>query len=67
MTEQQEEQIQTALRLPKSVMERLDKLAELMSDPGMPVKRTEVLRRTVFMGLAQLEAEAMRRRICSDT
>jgi hypothetical protein len=48
-------------------MERLDKLAELMSDPGMPVKRTEVLRRTVFMGLAQLEAEAMRRRICSDT
>jgi predicted DNA-binding protein len=61
VTEQQEEQIQTALRLPKSVMKRLDKLAELMSDPGMPVKRTEVLRRSVFMGLERLEAEQKKR------
>lgn len=42
-------------------MKRLDKLAELMSDPGMPVKRTEVLRRAAFLGLERLEAEQKKR------
>jgi predicted DNA-binding protein len=58
----QEEQIQTALRMPKSVMKRLDKLAALMSQPGLnPITRTEVLRRAALMGIERLEAEQKKR------
>lgn len=50
-----QDQVQTGIRLPKSMMKRLDKIAERMSEPGMPVTRTEVLRRATFLGVEQLE------------
>ena len=62
MAEKQEEpQIQTAIRVPESWLVRLSKLAEKMSQPGMRVTRTEVLRLSVFRGLEVLENEAKKR------
>ena len=61
MTEKQDEQIQTAIRLPKSLLKRLDKLAERMSRQGMRVTRAEALRLAAFEGTAVLEAEGKQR------
>jgi predicted DNA-binding protein len=57
MKTKQDEQIQTAIRLPKSLLKRLDKLAEHMSRQGMRVTRAEVLRLAAFEGTAVLETE----------
>jgi predicted DNA-binding protein len=57
----QEGQVQTAIRLPPSLLARLDKLAERMSQPGMAVTRAEVLRLATFRGVAELEAEKKRK------
>lgn len=62
MSEKQEEQIQTALRFPASFFDRLDKAAKLMSEPGMSVTRTEVLRLAAFRGLKEIEAEQKKSR-----
>lgn len=62
MSEKQEQQIQTAIRFPKSFLERLDKIADRMSEPGMRVTRVEVLRLAAFRGVEQLEAERMKKR-----
>jgi predicted DNA-binding protein len=52
-----EDQIQTAIRLPESLFDRLDKLAEQLSRPGMKATRAGVMRLAVFRGVEQLEAE----------
>jgi len=57
-----EEQVQTAIRLPQSLLVRLDKLAERMSQPGMKITRTEVLRLGLFRGVELLEAEGAKKR-----
>jgi predicted transcriptional regulator len=62
VTEKTDPQTQTAIRLPDSLLARLDKLAERMSEPGMRVTRTEVLRLAVFRGASELEAEKGRKR-----
>lgn len=63
MTDKPERQFQTAIRLPKMLIERFDKLAKRMTQPGgMPVTRSEVLRRAAFLGLEQLESEKVKRR-----
>jgi predicted DNA-binding protein len=60
-TKDSEEQVQTAIRLPQSLLDRLDRLAEKMSQPGMKITRTEVLRLALFKGVDQLEAEGKKR------
>ena len=59
---QQEQQIQTAIRLPESVLDRADKVAERMSRPGLRVTRADVLRLATHQGLDQLEAEGKSKR-----
>jgi predicted DNA-binding protein len=58
----QEDQIQTAIRLPESLYARLDKLAEHLSQPGMRITRAMVLRMATFRGVEQLEAEQKKRK-----
>ncbi len=56
MTEEQEEQIQTAIRLPKSLVKRFDKLAESMSKKTRTrVTRSDVHRMAALDGMAKLE------------
>jgi predicted DNA-binding protein len=57
MNDKTEVQVQTAIRLPRSLLTRLDKMAERMSRPGMPVTRAEVLRLAAHKGVDLLEAE----------
>lgn len=60
--QQQEQQVQTAIRLPEALLERVDRIAETMSQPGMRVTRAEVLRLATYRGVEQLEAERKRSR-----
>lgn len=55
MNAKQEEQIQWAVRLPKSFLERADKLAEGMSEAAMKFTRTDVLRMAMYRGMTDLE------------
>jgi predicted DNA-binding protein len=58
-----ENQTQTAIRLPDSLLERIDKIAERMSQPGLnPVTRAEVIRLFVMQGADRADAERERRR-----
>jgi predicted DNA-binding protein len=50
-----EKQIQTAIRIPNSLLERIDKLAERISKDSFPLTRADVHRRALEMGMAQLE------------
>lgn len=59
--EKEEAQIQTGVRIPESWFDRLDKIAERLSQPGLPVKRTEALRLSIARGMAELEAEGKKR------
>lgn len=61
MSEKQEELIQTALRVPESLLERIDKIAESMSRDGIRITRADVLRSAVFRGIEQLETEKKKR------
>lgn len=59
----EETHVQTAFRLPESMIKRMDKLAERMSEPGRKVTRADVLRLSAFRGLEQLEeAEGKKKR-----
>jgi predicted DNA-binding protein len=58
---QEESQIQTAVRLPASWVERIDKLAESMSQPGRPATRAGALRSALYRGLVELEKESKKR------
>lgn len=53
----EEDQIQTAVRLPKSWFARLDKLAEQLSQPGLTLSRTDALRMAIARGMAEMESE----------
>lgn len=59
---EKEPQVQTAVRVPESWLVRLDRLAEKMSRPGMPVTRTEVLRLAMYRGIEGLERESAGKR-----
>ena len=56
-----DKQTQTAIRLPDSLLERIDRLAGRMSKPGLRVTRAEALRRIAFLGADALEAELKKR------
>lgn len=52
----QEEQIQTAIRLPKSLVKRFDKLAESMSKKmGTRITRSDIHRMAALDGITRLE------------
>lgn len=53
---QQEQQTQIAIRLTDGMIERMDKLAEKMSKPGLQLTRADVHRQAVFLGIEKLEA-----------
>ena len=57
MNEKKEQHIQTAIRLPKALLERVDKLAVQLTRPGLSVMRSDVLRMAAFKGIELLEAE----------
>jgi len=61
MSEKQDHQVQTAIRLSEALLARIDKIAERMSQPGMQVTRAEVLRLAAFRGVAAIEAEGKKR------
>lgn len=56
-----EAQIQTAIRLPESLLKRIDRLAKGMSTPGIRITRADVLRRIAVEGVDRLEAEQKKR------
>ena len=58
----QEQQVQTAIRVPESLLERVDKIAEAMSQPGMRVTRADVLRLATYRGVEQIEVERKKSR-----
>lgn len=62
VNDKQEQQVQTAIRLPEALLERVDRLAESMSEPGMRVTRADVLRLAAHRGVDQLEGERKRSR-----
>jgi len=52
----QEEQIQTAVRLPKSMIARVDKIAARMTPLGAnPITRSEAIRLCIAQGATQIE------------
>lgn len=60
MNVKQEQQVQTAIRLPKSIIDRIDKLAERVSQPGMRATRADALRIALGRGLDELEGKKKR-------
>jgi predicted DNA-binding protein len=61
MSDKQETQTQTGIRLSDSLLGRVDKLVERMSEPGLQLTRADILRLAVFRGVEQLEAEKKKR------
>jgi hypothetical protein len=61
MSTEQEEIVQTAIRVPKVLLEELDEIAENMSQPGLKVTRTEALRLAIYRGVEQLKKEGKKR------
>lgn len=61
MNDKQEQQVQIAIRLPESELERADKLAGRMSRPGLRLTRADVLRLAFYQGMDQLESEGKKR------
>ena len=58
---EKENTIQTAVRVPESWLERLDKIAEKLSQPGAALKRTDALRVALYRGIEQIESEGKKR------
>lgn len=52
----EETSIQTGIRLPESLLDRIDKIAETLSSPGVEVTRSDVHRKALFLGVEQLES-----------
>lgn len=60
MSTERESQTQTAIRLPDSLLEELDELADTLSRPGMRLTRTDALRLAIYSGVEQLKKEKKR-------
>jgi predicted DNA-binding protein len=54
-------QVQTAIRLPESLLARLDKLAMRLSRPGAPATRSSMLRLATEYGVERIEMETKKR------
>ncbi len=57
MPHKQERTIQTAVRFLESDLKLADKIADRMSQPGLPATRAAVLRIAVTEGLKKLKAK----------
>ena len=60
-TAKQEAQVQIAVRVPESWLGRFDKAAERLSQPGAAVTRAGAIRRAMYRGLVDFEAESKKR------
>jgi predicted DNA-binding protein len=58
---EKENTIQTAVRVPESWLDRLDKIAEKLSRPGADLTRAEALRVALYRGIEQIENEGKKR------
>ena len=62
MTDKQEEnQVQTAIRVPESWLQRLDKIAERLSRPGVRLVRADALRDALYRGIEIIESEGKKK------
>lgn len=61
MTDKQDQQVQTAIRLPETLLDRVDKVAKRMSEPGFTVTRSDIIRQAIFIGVERLETEKKKR------
>lgn len=61
MAEKEEETVQTAIRVPKSWLDRLDRLAEKTVKPGGTLQRAEMMRQSLYRGIVELETEVKKR------
>ena len=61
MADKEENEVQTAIRIPKSLIGRLDKLAEQMSVLGTQLTHADIHRQAIYRGVAELEKEAKKR------
>lgn len=57
-----DEQIHTGVRFSQALLDRADKVAARMSQPGLRVTRAEVIRMATFKGLDSLEGEGRKRK-----
>jgi len=53
----QEQWIQTAIRLPKELLDRAEKIADTMRQPGVRFKRADAIRVAATRGMEMLENE----------
>jgi|HubBroStandDraft_5_1064220.scaffolds.fasta_scaffold59364_4 hypothetical protein len=57
----QEEQVQTAIRVPKSWLERLDRIAEERTRADLRLLRADAFRMAMLAGIEVLEANGKKR------
>lgn len=57
----EEQQIQTAIRVPESWLEEFDRLAKDLSKPGMQISRADVHRMAIRRGLDALAKGSKKR------
>ena len=58
----EEETEQTAVRVPKSWLARLDKIAEGLTEPGRVTTRADAHRMMLHRGMAEFEATAEKKK-----
>ena len=61
VSDKQESHTQIAIRVPDSWLERIDKIAEQASRPGVRITRTGALRDALYRGIEAIEAERKKR------
>jgi hypothetical protein len=62
VTSKEENLIQTAVRVSEAALECADRLAEAMSQPGLRLTRTDILRMAIYRGIDQLDTEHRRKK-----
>jgi len=58
---QDEEMVQTAVKLRKSWLTRIDKIAERMSTPSVDFTRTDAMRTALHEWIVKMEADGKKR------
>jgi Arc/MetJ-type ribon-helix-helix transcriptional regulator len=57
MTAKKEVTIQTSMRMPKELADRIDKLVKTGSQDGFRLTQSDVIRMALFRGVDQMETE----------
>lgn len=58
MPKESDRQVQVAVRFPSEWLDRLDKLAQTFSHPGLALTRTDAIRMALARGLDEMERDA---------